>query len=83
MRYVNIDEFLEVFDIPEERVGEWINNNTLQMYKEVRKDEKGNSKITGYRFGEPWRAEQLWIEGGFKTEGEALSRWYQEIQKNI
>lgn len=48
------------------------------MYKEVRIDEDGKEKIVGYRFGEPWVAMALYTEGGFKTEAQALMRWYQD-----
>ena len=53
------------------------------MYKEVRIDEDGNEKIVGYRFGEPWAAMALYTEGGFKTEREALVRWYNEITNDV
>lgn len=29
-----------------------------------------------YRYGAPWVATMLWIEGGFSTEEEAMNDWY-------
>lgn len=29
-----------------------------------------------YRYGEPWVATMLWVEGGFATEEEAMQEWY-------
>ena len=80
-RYINIDDFIEF--LPEHLVDSfdgYFEENKLQMYKEVRIDENGNEKIVGYRFGEPWAAMALYTEGGFKTEKEALVRWYNELQ---
>lgn len=80
-RYINIDDFKEF--LPEHLVASfdgYFEENKLQMYKEVRIDEDGNEKIVGYRFGEPWAAMALYTEGGFKTEREALVRWYNELQ---
>lgn len=80
-RYINIDDFKQF--LPEHLVASfdgYFEENKLQMYKEVRIDENGNEKIAGYRFGEPWAAMALYTEGGFKTEREALVRWYNELQ---
>lgn len=80
-RYINIDDFKEF--LPEHLVASfdgYFEENKLQMYKEVRIDEDGNEKIVGYRFGEPWVAMALYTEGGFKTQQEALVRWYNELQ---
>jgi len=80
-RYINIDDFVEF--LPKHLVDSfdgYFEENKLQMYKEVRIDENGNEKIVGYRFGEPWAAMALYTEGGFKTEREALVRWYNELQ---
>ena len=81
-RYINIDDFVEF--LPEHLVASfdgYIEENKLQMYKEVRIDENGNEKIVGYRFGEPWVAMALYTEGGFKTQTEALKRWYEQEVK--
>ena len=81
-RYINIDDFIEF--LPEHLVDSfdgYFEENKLQMYKEVRIDENGNEKIVGYRFGEPWAAMALYTEGGFKTQQEALVRWYNELQE--
>ena len=83
-RYINIDDFIEF--LPEHLVDSfdgYFEENKLQMYKEVRIDENGNEKIVGYRFGEPWAAMALYTEGGFKTEREALVRWYNEITNDV
>ena len=50
----------------------------MQMYKDVRIDDNGKETVRGYRFGESWVATALYMEGGFKTETEALMRWYQD-----
>lgn len=81
-RYINIDDFKEF--LPEHLVASfdgYFEENKLQMYKEVRIDENGNEKIVGYRFGEPWVAMALYTGGGFKTETEALKRWYEQEVK--
>lgn len=81
-RYINIDDFKEF--LPEHLMDSfdgYFEENKLQMYKEVRIDEDGNEKIVGYRFGEPWVAMALYTEGGFKTETEALKRWYEQEVK--
>ena len=31
-----------------------------------------------YRYGEPWVAAQLWIDGGYPTEEEAIASWEKE-----
>lgn len=79
-RYINLDDLLDEF--PEfSSLEQYLDEQKLQMYREVRIDEDGNEKIVGYRFGEPWVAMALYTEGGFKTETEALKRWYQDMQK--
>lgn len=81
-RYINIDDFKEF--LPEHLVASfdgYFEENKLQMYKEVRIDEDGNEKIVGYRFGEPWAAMALYTLGGFKTQTEALKRWYEQEVK--
>lgn len=81
-RYINIDDFKEF--LPEHLVASfdgYFEENKLQMYKEFRIDEDGNEKIVGYRFGEPWVAMALYTEGGYKTQQEALTRWYNELQE--
>ena len=83
-RYINIDDFVEF--LPKHLVDSfdgYFEENKLQMYKEVRIDEDGNEKIVGYRFGEPWVAMALYTEGGFKTQKEALIRWYNEITNDV
>lgn len=85
MRYVNADvvwkKLTQVIDDQEllEKLDFIIEENKLQMYHEVRMDEEGNERIAGYRFGEPYEAMALYMEGGFKTEQEALKRWYQKL----
>lgn len=59
----------------------YFEENKLQMYKDVRIDENGKETVRGYRFGEPWAAMALYTEGGFKTQQEALTRWYNELQE--
>ena len=81
-RYINIDDFVEF--LPKHLVDSfdgYFEENKLQMYKEVRIDENGKEKIVGYRFGEPWVAMALYTEGGYKTQQEALTRWYNELQE--
>lgn len=81
-RYINIDDFMEF--LPENLVDSfdgYFEENKLQMYSEVRVDDEGNQKVVGYRFGEPWVAMALYTEGGFKTQQEALARWYNELQE--
>ena len=78
-RYINLDDLLDEF--PEfSSLEQYLDKQKLQMYREVRIDEDGNEKIVGYRFGEPWVAMALYTEGGFKTQKEALVRWYNELQ---
>ena len=85
MRYVNADVVWkaltrEIYDQDLlEKLDVIIEENKLQMYREVRRDEEGNERIAGYRFGEPYEAMALYMEGGFKTEQEALERWYQKL----
>lgn len=81
-RYINIDDFKEF--LPEHLVASfdgYFEENKLQMYKDVRIDENGNETVRGYRFGEPWVAMALYTEGGYKTQTEALTRWYNELQE--
>lgn len=81
-RYINIDDFIEF--LPEHLVASfdgYFEENKLQMYKDVRIDDNGNEIVRGYRFGEPWVAMALYTDGGFKTQTEALKRWYQDMQK--
>ena len=81
-RYINIDDFIEF--LPEHLVASfdgYFEENKLEMYKEVRMDDNGNEIVRGYRFGEPWVAMALYTDGGFKTQTEALKRWYLDMQK--
>lgn len=48
-----------------------------QMYIEYR-----DGKPVGYRYGEPWKAMQLYCEGGYKTPEEAIAE-YEREQKYI
>lgn len=93
-KYVNLDEVKEIIEYGYENCGgdyfysliydvldRYAEENKLQMYKDVRIDENGKETVRGYRFGEPWAATALYMEGGYKTETEALKRWYQELQK--
>lgn len=45
----------------------------LQMYVEYR-----DGKPYGYRYGEDWVAMQLYCEGGYRTEEEAIAAWERE-----
>ena len=45
----------------------------LQMYIEYR----GETPVA-YRYGEPWRAWQLLMEGGYPTPEEAKAAWEAE-----
>lgn len=81
-RYINIDDFIEL--LPEHLVASfdgYFEENKLQMYKDVRIDENGKETVRGYRFGEPWVAMALYTEGGFKTQQEALIKWYEQEVK--
>jgi len=42
----------------------------LQMYVLCR-----DGVAVAYRYGEPWVAQQLLMEGGFPTEEEAIEAW--------
>lgn len=44
-----------------------------QMYIEYR-----NGKPHAFRYGEKWVAMQLYIEGGYPTEAEAIAAWERE-----
>lgn len=44
-----------------------------KMYIEYR-----NGKPVAYRYGEEWVATQLFIEGGYPTEEEAIAAYEQE-----
>ncbi len=46
------------------------------LYTEYR-----NGKPVAYRFGEEWVAEQLYVDGGFKSVGEAVSDWLAYLEK--
>ena len=45
----------------------------LQMYVEYRGDVP-----VAYRYGEPWVAMQLFVEGGYPTPEEARAAWERE-----
>lgn len=45
----------------------------LQMYTEYR-----DGVPIAYRYGEPWRAMQLFVEGGYPTPEEAIEAWREE-----
>lgn len=34
-----------------------------------------NGKPVAYRYGESWVAEQLYVDGGYPTEREAIDAW--------
>lgn len=36
----------------------------------------------GYRFGEAWVSVQLYMDGGFDSEEEAILYWYKEVTKD-
>ena len=44
-----------------------------EMYVEYR-----NGKPVAYRYGEEWVAMQLFMEGGYPTEEEAIAAWERE-----
>ncbi len=45
----------------------------LKMYVEYR-----DGKPHGYLYGPPWKAMELYMEGGFKTPEEAKAAWEAE-----
>lgn len=47
-----------------------------QMYIDYR-----DGKPVAYRYGEPWVAMQLYMEGGYPTEEEALAEWEREKEE--
>ena len=47
-----------------------------QMYVEYRDD-----KPVAYRYGEPWVAEQLLVEGGYSTPEEAKAKWLEYLKE--
>jgi hypothetical protein len=49
------------------------NSKELQMYTKYR-----NGEPVAYRYGEPWVATQLFLEGGYKTPEEAIEVWERE-----
>ena len=44
-----------------------------QMYIKLR-----NDIPVAYRYGDEWVAAQLWIDGGYPTEEEAIAAWEKE-----
>ena len=51
---------------------------TESMYVDHR-----NGKPAAYRYGEPWVAMQLFMEGGFDTPEEAKAAWEKEKMEGI
>ena len=47
-----------------------------QLYTEYR-----DGKPVAYRYGEPWVAMQLYVEGGYKTPEEAKAAWVDYLVK--
>ncbi len=37
-------------------------------------------KPIAYRYGEPWVAQQLLMEGGYKTPEEAKEKWFEYLK---
>ena len=48
-------------------------SNDCSMYTLYDGDEP-----VAYRYGEPWVAQQLFMEGGYDTEEEAIEAWRKE-----
>lgn len=82
MRYVNAKELLDFLEDNEgasfDDIKAYVEEIKLQMYTSVVCNEDGSTRVIGYRFGEPFEASALYFEGGFKTEQEALEKWYKE-----
>ena len=45
------------------------------LYTEYR-----DGKPYSYRYGEPWVAQQLLMEGGYKTPEEAIEKWFKYLK---
>lgn len=71
----NKEHFLVMQEMARKCVGD-SNENGCQMYTEYR-----NGVPVAYRYGEPWVATQLFMEGGYKTPEEAKQAWLRECEK--
>lgn len=49
-----------------------------KMYTKYR-----GSEPIAYRYGEPWVAMQLFMEGGFETEEEAIEDWNEYLRNKL
>lgn len=75
--YVSLEEVKEITKPVDEYCNPDCEEDTgLQMYVEYR-----NGVATKYRYGEPWRAMQLYVDGGYDTPEEAIAAWERENEK--
>jgi hypothetical protein len=56
--------------------------NNVQLYTEYITTSDNETLPRGYRFGEEWVSMQLYMEGGFGSEEEAILYWYKEVTKD-
>ena len=73
-----IKKILEVTGMTFEEAFEEDSKTTeeYQLYTEYR-----DGKPVAYRYGEPWVAEQLLVEGGYSTPEEAKAIWLRYLEK--
>ena len=77
----NCNPYTSVYDDANKAIDAWNDREAdkkeeedkLALYTQYR-----NGKPVGYRYGEPWVAMQLAIEGGYKTPKEAMEAWERE-----
>ena len=53
-----------------------------QMYTEYILTTDNESIPRGYRYGQEWVGNQLFMEGGFDSEEEAYLYWYKEVTRH-
>lgn len=53
-----------------------------QMYTEYVVTSDNESIPRGYRYGQEWVGNQLFMEGGFDSEEEAYLYWYKEMTED-
>lgn len=51
------------------------------MIPELYTKYRGDTPVA-YRYGEPWEATRLMIDGGYKTPEEAINAWEREQEKS-
>ena len=73
-----IKKILEVTGMTFEEAFEedFVKAEKYQLYTEYR-----GGKPVAYRYGEPWVAEQLLVEGGYSTPEEAKAVWFEYLEK--